>query len=187
MGGMLATRFVLMYPERTDKLLLENPIGLEDYRSFIPYISIEEQYKTELKASAESIRNYYRNSYFPEWKPEYNYLVNVGAGPTKSADFPRYAKVAALTFTMIYEQPVVHEFPNIKVPTILFIGTEDKTIVGKGLLSKEDQARYGQYKILGKATQKKNPGSKLVEFEGVGHIPHVQIPERFFAAVVANL
>jgi pimeloyl-ACP methyl ester carboxylesterase len=29
MGGMLATRYALMFPERTEKLLLENPIGLE--------------------------------------------------------------------------------------------------------------------------------------------------------------
>jgi pimeloyl-ACP methyl ester carboxylesterase len=30
MGGMLATRFALMYPQRIEKLILENPIGLED-------------------------------------------------------------------------------------------------------------------------------------------------------------
>jgi pimeloyl-ACP methyl ester carboxylesterase len=41
MGGMLATRFALMYPETTEKLILENPIGLEDYKRFIPYKPIE--------------------------------------------------------------------------------------------------------------------------------------------------
>ncbi len=187
MGGMLATRFALMYPERMDKLLLENPIGLEDYRTFVPYITSEQQYKTELKTSAESVKRYYQNSYFPEWKPEYDYLVKIGSGVAKSADFPRYAKVAALTFTMIYEQPVVHEFPNLKVATILFIGKEDKTIVGKGLLSKEEQALHGQYKTLGKQTAKKIPGAKLVEFDGVGHIPHIQIPKEFIDSVLSNL
>jgi pimeloyl-ACP methyl ester carboxylesterase len=187
MGGMLATRFALMYPERTEKLLLENPIGLEDYRTFVPYITAEEQYKTELKATSQSIKRYYETSYFPEWKPEYDYLVRIGAGPTKSADFPRYAKVAALTFTMIDEQPVVHEFPDLEVPTVLFIGKEDKTIVGKGLLSAEQQAKHGQYKTLGKDAAKKIPGSKLIEFEGVGHIPHIQIPEKFIASLISNL
>ncbi len=187
MGGMLATRFALLYPERTEKLLLENPIGLEDYRAFVPYRSTEEQYKTELKTSAESVKKYYESSYFPEWKPAYNYLVDVAAGVTQSADFPRYAKVAALTFTMIYEQPVVHEFSNLKVPVVLFNGREDKTIVGKGLLSKEDQAKYGQYKFLGKETAKKIKGARLVEFEGVGHIPHIQIPKEFVSSLLANL
>ena len=183
MGGMLATRFALMYPEKIEKLLLENPIGLEDYRTFVPYISTEEQYKTELKASAESIKKYYQSSYFPQWKSEYDYLVRIAAGPTKSSDFPRYAKVSAQTFTMVYEQPVVYEFVNLKVPTVLLIGTEDKTIVGKGLLSTEQQTKHGQYKLLGKNIVKKIPGGRLIEFDGVGHIPHIQIFDKFMAAL----
>ena len=34
MGGMLAARFSLLYPEIGEKLILENPIGLEDYKTF---------------------------------------------------------------------------------------------------------------------------------------------------------
>jgi pimeloyl-ACP methyl ester carboxylesterase len=68
MGGMLATRFALMYPETTEKLLLENPIGLEDYKTFIPYITTAQQYQTELKTTAESVRKYYQGSYFTYWK-----------------------------------------------------------------------------------------------------------------------
>ncbi len=187
MGGMLATRFALLYPQITAKLLLEDPIGLEDYRTFVPYITTEEQYKTELKTTAESVRKYYQSSYFPEWKPEYEYLVTIGAGVAKSADFPRYAKVSAMTFTMIYEQPVVYEFANLKVPVVLFIGLEDKTIVGKALLSKELQATHGQYKILGKKTAAQIPGAKLIEFEGAGHIPHIQIKDKFLSSLIENL
>ena len=35
-GGMLAVRFALMYPERVSQLILEDPIGLEDYRARRP-------------------------------------------------------------------------------------------------------------------------------------------------------
>lgn len=45
MGGMLATRFALRYPVRMEKLLLENPIGLEDYKTFVPYITTEHNIK----------------------------------------------------------------------------------------------------------------------------------------------
>lgn len=187
MGGMLATRFALMYPESTEKLLLENPIGLEDYRSFIPYVSTDQQYTTELKATPESVKKYYQSSYFTVWKPEYDELVRVAGGMTKSADFPRLARVNAMTYTMIYEQPVVHEFINIRVPTVLFIGKEDKTIVGKGLLSPDQQALHGQYRFLGKQTAAKIPGAKIVEFEGCGHIPHVEIPTEFNVALLGSL
>lgn len=187
MGGMLATRFALLYPESTEKLLLENPIGLEDYRSFVPYISTEDQYKTELKATAESVRKYYQSSYFTVWKPEYEELVRIAGGVTAGADFPRWARVAAMTFTMIYEQPVVHEFINVRVPAVLFIGKEDKTIVGKGLLSPDQQALHGQYRFLGKQTAAKIPGAKIVEFEGCGHIPHIEIPTEFNVALLGSL
>ena len=187
MGGMLATRFALLYPEATEKLLLENPIGLEDYRQIVPYVNTEEQYKNELKATAETARKYYQNSYFTMWKPEYEFLVQVAGGVTNSADFPRWAKVAAMTYTMIYEQPVLYEFPNIKVPTVLFIGKEDKTIVGKGLLNPQQQALYGQYKVLGKQTASKIPKAKLIEFEGCGHIPHLEVPTEFMIALLGSL
>ncbi|MGV3547129.1 MAG: alpha/beta fold hydrolase [Pedobacter sp.] len=187
MGGMLATRLALLFPEKTEKLVLENPIGLEDYKAFVPYVNTEQQYKTELKTTAESVKKYYQNSYFTTWKPAYDELVRIAGGVTFSADYPRWAKVAALTFTMIYEQPVVHEFANIKVPTLLIIGKEDKTIVGKGLLSAEDQKKYGQYNVLGKTTAAKIPGAKLIEFDNVGHIPHLEKPEEFIKALLGNL
>lgn len=187
MGGMLATRFTLMYASTVEKLLLEDPIGLEDYRTFVPYQSAEQDYVAELKTTAESVKKYYQSSYFTQWKPEYDYLVKIGAGVANSADFARYAKVAALTFEMIYEQPVCYEFGLIKVPTVLFIGKEDKTIVGKALLSDEEKAKHGQYKILGKATAAKIQGCKLIEFDNCGHIPHVEIPDVFLKVLVANL
>lgn len=187
MGGMLATRFALLFPEKTEKLVLENPIGLEDYKTFVPYLNTAQQYQTELRSTAESIKKYYQTSYFTKWKPEYDELVRIAAGVTFGADFPRWAKVAAMTFTMIYEQPVLYEFSNLKVPTVLFIGTADKTIVGKALLNAQEQSKHGQYKILGKATADKIPGAKLIEFEGSGHIPHLEIPEEFLAALLKSI
>ena len=187
MGGMLATRYALLFPERTEKLLLEDPIGLEDYRTFIPYANTEQQYQTELKATPESVRKYYQGSYFTKWKPEYNELVRIAGGVSYSQEFPRYARVAAMTYTMIFEQPVVYEFKNLKVPTVLFIGLEDKTIVGKGSLTPEEQAKHGQYRVLGKQTAAKIPGAKLIEFEKCGHIPHIEIPKTFAATLLENL
>lgn len=183
MGGMLATRFALLYPDRVEELILENPIGLEDYRAFVPYTTPEDQYATELKATAQSIRQYYQSSYFPSWKPDYEWLVKIAAGITRSADFPRAAKVSALTYQMIYEQPVVYEFPLLKVPTTLIIGTQDRTIVGKNRLNKELQQRYGDYKKLGKEITSKIPAGTLIELNA-GHIPHIEIPQEFINSLL---
>jgi pimeloyl-ACP methyl ester carboxylesterase len=187
MGGMLATRFTLMYPASVEKLFLEDPIGLEDYRTFVPYASAADDYKTELKTTYTSVKKYYQESYFIQWKPEYDYLVKIGSGVNGSADFARWAKVAALTYQMIYEQPVCYEFDRIKVPTTLFIGVEDSTIVGKALLSGDEKAKHGQYKVLGPQTVKKIPGGRLVEFEHCKHIPHIEVADEFLKSLLANI
>lgn len=178
MGGMLATRFALMYPHRVEHLVLENPIGLEDYRTFVPYVELEEQYKKELSTTAASVRRYYQSSYFPRWKEDYEYLVEIAGGVVNSSEFPRYAKVAALTYQMIYEQPVVYEFEKLSVATTLIIGTLDKTVVGKDKLSKQDASSYGNYAMLGKLTAAKIKNAELVEL-AAGHIPHIEIPAEF--------
>jgi len=153
----------------------------------VPYESAEEDYKTELKTSYESVKKYYQSSYFTQWKPEYDYLVQIGANVNKSADFPRYAMVSALTYEMIYEQPVCYEFGLIKVPTVLFAGKEDNTIVGKALLTPEQQAMHGQYKVLAPETAKKISGCKLIMFDNCKHIPHIEVKDEFLKALMENI
>jgi pimeloyl-ACP methyl ester carboxylesterase len=178
MGGMLASRFTMLYPGRVDKLVLENPIGLEDYRRMVPYQSLEKLYDTEKKATYESYKKY-QQSYYPAWKPDYEQYVQAQAGVLQSAQFNQVAWVNALTYQMIYEQPVCYEWDRMQVPTLLIIGQEDRTVVGKALLSDADQQRYGQYPALGKKTQQQIPGARLVELPGVGHIPHIQDTQAF--------
>ena len=80
----------------------------------------------------------------------------------------------AITYQVIYEQPVVHDFKNITAPTLLIIGQEDRTVVGKNLLSEQQKKQYGNYPALGRQTKALIKKSKLVELPGVGHIPHIQ-------------
>ena len=186
MGGMLATRFTLMYPGTVEKLVLEDPIGLEDYRTFVPYASIEELYKNELNATYESFLNYQR-SYYTSWKPEYEPYVRDQAWVLATGEYPRAALASALTSEMIYEQPVCYEFSRIAVPTLLIIGREDRTVPGKARLSPEMKAIAGDYPKLGKKTQEMIRGSKLVEVPGAGHIPHIERPDAFDTALLAFL
>ena len=186
MGGMLATRFALMYPKTVDKLIYENPIGLEDYKTFVPYRTVEEQYAGELKATYESLKSY-QKSYYPEWKPEYEPYVAAQYEALQYPDFRQATWASALTYQMIYEQPVVYEFRQISQPTLIILGQEDRTVVGKNLLPKEEAARHGQYPQLGKLLQQQIKGSRLVELKGIGHIPHIQALPQFRQALLSFL
>ena len=178
MGGMVATRFTLMYPEVVSHLILENPIGLEDYRIYVPYTPIEETYRNELNATEEGIRNYHK-TYYVKWKPAYEEYVQVFLRWKASGEYPRLAMSSALTSQMIYEQPVCYEFPDIRSKTLLVIGQSDRTVAGKPKVKKEQLALVGQYPELGRRTAKLIRNSSLVELPDVGHIPHLEAPELF--------
>ena len=186
MGGMLAIRFALMYPATIEKLALENPIGLEDYKGFVPYQKLEKIYAKENAATYESYKKY-QQTYYPEWKPEYEQYVQAQAEAFTDPNFHNIAWANAVTYQMIYEQPVIYEIDKIKVPTLLIIGQSDRTIVGKDLLNEDLKATHGQYPLLGKMVQQKIAKSKLVELQGVGHIPHIQVPVLFKQAMFAFL
>jgi pimeloyl-ACP methyl ester carboxylesterase len=173
MGGMLAVRFALMHPGLVQKLILENPIGLEDYKAFVPYQPLEKLYAKERTATYESYKKY-QQSYYPKWKPEYDQYVQAQAESLADTAFERIAFVNAVTYQMIYEQPIVYELNNLKTPTLLIIGQEDRTIVGKDQLNENDKMKFGQYPLLGKKTRNRIGGSKLAELPGIGHIPHIQ-------------
>lgn len=184
MGGMVATRFTLLYPEKVQKLILENPIGLEDYKTFAAYQNIDQAYQSELKNTAETYKNYQLKFYYDnKWKEEYQPWLDLIAGWTLHKDYPQVAWDAALTSDMIYNQPVCYEFKNIKVPTLLIIGTRDRTAIGKDRAPKELQPKMGQYQELGKKTQREINGSQLVELENVGHLPHIEVYPQFFEAL----
>ncbi|MFP2904059.1 alpha/beta fold hydrolase [Pyxidicoccus sp. 3LFB2] len=186
MGGMLATRFALMYPETTTHLVLENPIGLEDYRAKVPWQSTEDHYREALKATEEGTRKYHQ-TYYVKWKPEYDVWIQLFARQLQSAEYPRLAWVSAATSQMIYEQPVSHEFPLVKPRTLLVIGQEDRTFIGRGKVPADVAATLGQYPQLGKAVAKAIPNASLVELPAVGHVPHFEAPEKFHSALLGFL
>jgi pimeloyl-ACP methyl ester carboxylesterase len=180
MGGMLAVRLARNYPQRISHLILENPIGLEDYRFAIPPQPTSKMYENELKeVDPAKIRAFFRR-YVVEWKPEvYERFVEVRTRVALSGEYPRWARASALTYQMIYQQPVRHEFGLIRTPTLLIIGQEDRTVVGGNLVSEEVRKTLGQYPELGKAAARDIPESKLVELKNVGHIPHLEVPDVF--------
>jgi len=188
-GGMLATRFALMYPQNVSHLLMVNPIGLEDWKALgVPYRSVDQWFERELKLTADSVRSYEKSTYYMNrWKPEYEKWVDMLAGLNAGPGHQIVAWNSALIYDMIYTQPVVHEFPNLKVPVTLMIGDGDTTAIGGDIAPPDVKAKIGNYKVLGKETVKRIPGARLVEFPGMGHAPQMEDPEAFHKALLQAL
>lgn len=188
-GGMLATRYALLYPETTEQLVLVNPIGLEDWQAKgVPYRSVDQWYERELKTTADGIRDYERSTYYAgQWAPRYERWVEMLAGLNAGPGKDRVAWNSALIYDMIQNQPVVYELPQLRVPTLLLIGQRDTTAIGKDAAPAEVKARLGHYPELGKAAAKLIPKATLVEFADLGHAPQMQAPERFHQALLQGL
>jgi pimeloyl-ACP methyl ester carboxylesterase len=188
MGGMLATRFSLMFPAIVEKLVLENPIGLEDWKLKVPYQSVDAWYKNELSQNYEKIKAYQQaNYYHGQWKPEYEKWATMLAGWTMHPEYKIVALNSALTYDMIFTQPVVYELKKIEVPTLLIIGQLDRTALGKQQVADEVRKTMGDYPKLGKDTHQNIRGSILVELNNVGHLPHIEAFDQFIKPLLEFL
>lgn len=189
MGGMLAVRFALMFPEDTASLTLLNPIGLEDWKALgVPYTTVDASYRQELEKTPEAIRAYQLESYYDgQWRAAYDPWVEQTASFNRSPEYPRMAWNQALTSDMIFTQPVVHEFGALRVPVLLIVGQRDRTAINKSAAAPEVRAKLGNYPALGRAAQRAIPGAELLELEGVGHLPHIEAFGKFIAPYRAFL
>lgn len=185
MGGMLATRFALQYPEFTERLILLNPIGLEDWRAMgVPFVPAGKIYRSELGKDFESIKAYQRSSYYAgEWKDTYTPWARMLADMYESNRGDRFAWNMALTADMVLSQPVVYEFDRLEVPTVLMIGQRDRTAIGRNLVDDDLAARMGDYPELGRRAAERIPDARLIEFDDVGHLPHIETPARYLEAL----
>lgn len=185
MGGMLATRFALQYPDFVDQLVLLNPIGLEDWRAMgVPYVPIERIYQAELQKDFESIKAYQRTSYYDgNWKERYEPWARMLAEAYEGEGGERFAWNMALTSDMVLSQPVVYEFDRLAVPTVLMIGLRDRTAIGRGLVDDELAQRMGDYPALTDKVAGLIPEVEVLRFEGIGHLPHIEAPARYLDAL----
>jgi pimeloyl-ACP methyl ester carboxylesterase len=189
MGGMLAMRYALMYPADTGGLVLVNPIGLEDWKAKgVPLATIDALYTKERQTTAESIRKYQEAVYYHgTWKPAYDRWVDMLASMYAGKGGDLVAWSQALTSDMAQSQPVIYEVGDIKVPTLMLIGMQDKTALGKDRAPPEAAKALGNYAELAPEVAGRIKGATLVAFDDLGHAPQIEAPERFNAALLKAL
>ncbi len=177
MGGMLSARFAASFPDITERAVIYDPIGLTDPRYERPWRSADDAYKaTMAQTNDQRWQGFYANirRYFPSpgaWKPEYEQYVRILYAPTLSGDWPRLAMVRSIYQQMVYLDPVVYDWPKIKVKTLVIGGEKD-----------------GQdFPRLAKHIADSIPGAELTIIPNAGHVPHLEVPDAFYKELLKFL
>jgi pimeloyl-ACP methyl ester carboxylesterase len=178
---MLAARFATQYPDMTERLVLYNPIGLVDPRFSRPWESTDEAYKRALPATYQTVRagimRYVAHNE-AAWNPEFEKYTRYRYAWTLSADWPRLAMVQTLLQQVQYLDPVVNDWEHIKAPTLLFGGAED-VLPGSAAIFKERMQFVAQ--------RIPNSRGRLHLIPGLGHVPHLEAPDRTYPPLLAFL
>ena len=178
LGGTMAMRFTLMYPDYVERLVLEDPIGLEDYRNKVPFATRDALAAEARGQTRERIETFMKD-FFANWKSAFQTFADVQYRWTLGPESDLIARTAAQTYTMAYEQPVLYEMPLIRTPTLLIVGEKDRAAIGRNRVTPEVRATLGSYPELAKKAAQAMPDCKLVLVPDVGHVPHLEAPERF--------
>jgi pimeloyl-ACP methyl ester carboxylesterase len=181
MGGMLAARFATQYPDVVERLVLYNPIGLNDPRFDRPWESTDELYKRALAPTYQTVRNALMRyvAHNPAaWNAEFEKYARIRYAWTLSADWPRLAMVQTLIGQVQYLDPVVYDWAHIKTPTLVFGGADD-------MLAGSPAVFQQRMKYIADIIP--NGNGKLHLIPGLGHVPHMEAPEKTYPPLLVFL
>jgi pimeloyl-ACP methyl ester carboxylesterase len=184
-GGMVGMHMARALPERVHALILENPMGLEDYRNGLTrQVQHQDWAHDERAMTADQIRQYMAH-YFVNREPR---LVEpfvavrmaVGRGP----EFERWVQSSAAAYDMLLNEPAVDFVASLSTPTLFVCGLADRTYVGAKYTAPKDQGAKGNIAEMAKGFAARMPNARFVGVPNTGHVPHLESPAAFSSAML---
>jgi pimeloyl-ACP methyl ester carboxylesterase len=180
MGGMLAVRFTRNYPQKVDHLVLEAPIGLEDYRFYVLPIDTRHLIERERNLSAAEYRQQLMTNYSISLPPQaIEPFVEIRERVKESGEYERWLHSFVNSYQMIYREPVAHEIPLITQETLFIMGANDHNAPGRAFAPPDARAKMGQNAELAKELASHMRAARVAVITGVGHLVHLEAEGQF--------
>jgi pimeloyl-ACP methyl ester carboxylesterase len=188
LGGMLAVRIACAYPDRINHLVLTSPIGLEDYRLFVPPVPSEKILEAEDKLTAEGYRTQLETNYSIKLPPDQiTPFIDARFNIKGSAEYLRWLRAFVASAQMIYREPVVHEMPLISQPTLFIMGADDHNAPGRPNAPEALRSKMGQNAELAKALAALMPDARAEVIANTGHLVFLEAPDKYDELVLGFL
>ncbi|OFW17137.1 MAG: hypothetical protein A3H29_01075 [Acidobacteria bacterium RIFCSPLOWO2_02_FULL_67_21] len=181
MGGMLAARFATQYPQAVERLVLYNPVGLVDARFERPLESPDEAYQRTLRSTYPAVRAAIMRyvAHNPSaWNEEFERFTRVRYAWTLGAEWPRLAMIQTLLSQVQHFDSVVNDWEHIQAQTLVFGGADDMLPGSSAVF--QQRMRYVAERIPGGR-------GRLHLLPGLGHVPHLEAPDRTYPPLLAFL
>lgn len=179
-GGMLGVRIARAFPERVSRLMLVAPIGLEDYRLYVPPTPTEKIIENEDKLTADGYRKQLVTNYSLKLPPDQiTPFIDARFNIKDAADYAQWLRAFANSAQMIYREPVAHEIPLITRPTLFVMGADDHNAPGKPNAPEALRAKMGHNADLAKAFAAQMPNAKAEVIPDTGHLVFLEAPQKF--------
>jgi pimeloyl-ACP methyl ester carboxylesterase len=180
MGGMLGVRIARAYPDRVRRMVLTAPIGLEDYRLYVPPVPTEKIIENEDRLTAEGYRKQLETNYALKLPPEQvTPFIDSRFNIKGSAEYPRWLRAFASSAQMIYREPVVHEIPLISQPTLFIMGADDHNAPGRANAPQALRAKMGNNAELARRLAELMPNGRAEVIPNTGHLVFLEAPAKF--------
>ena len=180
LGGMLGVRIARAYPDRIGSLLLAAPIGLEDYRLYVPPTPTEKILENEDRLTAEGYHKQLESNYALKLPPEQvTPFIDARFNIKGSAEYPRWLRSFVSSAQMIYREPVVHEIPLLTQPTLFIMGADDHNAPGKPNAPEALRPKMGQNAELARALAAKMANARAEVIANTGHLVFLEAPAKF--------
>lgn len=161
MGGMVASRFGMRYPELASHVVFMNQIGLTDTRPGRDFNdpSYGGEKPTPQQYYEQVLRGQMRY-YNQGWKPEYLRWVEAPFGLVYSGEFDRWLEVRARVGSAISQDPVVYDWQHISSKALVIGGADDQL--------RQDFAADAR------RAAESMQNAELLLYPGVGHNPQFE-------------
>jgi pimeloyl-ACP methyl ester carboxylesterase len=188
MGGMLGVRITRAYPDRVAHLVLTAPIGLEDYRLYVPPMPTEQIMGTEDRLTAEGYRKQLETNYALKLPPDQvTPFIDARFNIKGSADYPRWLRAFVNSGQMIYREPVAHEISLLTLPTLFIMGADDHNAPGRANAPEALRPKMGQNAELAVTLAARMQNARAEVIANAGHLVFLDAPDKYRELVLGFL